>query len=89
MGVLPTARIAGPASLRRLSSGRFSGGHSTHSNTGGSLAIYSWHWGDGTTSRGAAAYHRYAHTGTYTVTLIVVDNAGLRGSRTLRVSVYS
>lgn len=89
MGVPPTARIAGPTSLRRLVFGRFSGARSTDPNTGGAPASYTWRWGDGTTSRGAKATHRYQRTGVHTVTLTVVDNSGLRGSRTLRVTVRS
>src|SRR4051794_10564013 len=50
------------------------------SDPGGSIAGYSWVFGDGTTGTGAAPSHPYTAVGTYTVTLTVTDNNGATGT---------
>jgi len=42
----------------------------------GDTLSYRWDFGDGTTSEGARAVHRYTQGGVYTVTLEVDDNSG-------------
>jgi 6-phosphogluconolactonase (cycloisomerase 2 family) len=44
----------------------------------GRVTRYTWRFGDGTAARvaGAEPTHRYAHAGTYRVTLTVIDDAG-------------
>lgn len=60
---------------------------SASSDTGGSIATYSWNWGDGTANgSGATASHTYASAGTRTITLTVTDNGGLTGSTTRSVT---
>ena len=55
----------------------------------GTIAGYSWNWGDGTTpaSTGTTASHPYAAAGTYTVTLTVTDNQGATDTETKPVTV--
>ncbi len=55
----------------------------------GSIASYDWDFGDGTTSKLANPSHTYNVLGTYTASLVVVDNTGLSGSTTVLVSVQS
>lgn len=43
----------------------------------GSIAAYSWDFGDGTSGTGSSASHTYSDDGTYTVALTVTDNEGL------------
>src|SRR5206468_4409830 len=47
---------------------------STSSDPDGSIASYSWTFGDGATSTVQNPSHTYAAGGTYTVTLTVTDN---------------
>ncbi|NYJ06259.1 beta strand repeat-containing protein [Petropleomorpha daqingensis] len=61
---------------------------SASNDPGGSVASYSWGWGDGTTpGTGVTAGHTYAAGGTYTITLTVTDNGGLTGTTTRTVTV--
>ena len=47
----------------------------------GTIVSYSWDFGDETTSSGSMVSHSYVEDGEYTVTLMVVDNEGLIGSK--------
>ncbi|UCG36298.1 MAG: PKD domain-containing protein [Candidatus Bathyarchaeota archaeon] len=49
---------------------------------------YSWDFGDGTNGTGAAVTHAYNTTGTYSVTLTIVDSDGLSNSHSISLIVY-
>ena len=51
-------------------------GSGSNDPDGGDITQYDWDFGDGTTGTGVAPTHTYDETGTYTVTLIVVDDEG-------------
>lgn len=53
----------------------------------GTVASYSWDFGDGTTGSGATVAHAYAQDGTYTVTVTVTDNDGLTDTTAAPVAV--
>jgi PKD repeat protein len=55
---------------------------STSSDPDGSIASYSWTFGDGGTSTAQNPSHTYAAGGTYTVTLRVTDNQGAQSTTT-------
>ena len=62
---------------------------STSSDPDGTIASYSWNFGDGATSTAANPSHSYTAAGTYTVTLTVTDNQGTSSapfSRSVAVS---
>lgn len=53
----------------------------------GTVAGWSWTFGDGSTSTAQNPAHSYAAAGSYSVTLTVTDNGGATGSTTRTVSV--
>src|SRR5439155_1816750 len=60
---------------------------STSSDPDGSIAAYSWTFGDGATATSQNPAHTYAAGGTYTVTLTVTANQGATGSTSKTVTV--
>jgi PKD repeat protein len=57
------------------------------SDSDGTIASYSWDFGDGDVGSGATASHTYANGGTYQVTLKVTDNRGSDAIQTASVTV--
>ena len=57
------------------------------SSDDGYITNYLWNWGDGTTTSGTKSdpSHVYAAAGTYTITLVITDNASQTGSYQLQV----
>lgn len=53
----------------------------------GSIATYSWDFGDGSSAGGASPTHTFTQGGSYTVTLMVTDNQGAASSVTTTVVV--
>lgn len=60
---------------------------SSSSDTDGTLASYSWDFGDGTGGNGVTVAHTYAEAGTYQVSLTVVDDGGATDRVTRGVTV--
>lgn len=56
-------------------------------DTDGTIVSYEWDFGDGTTGSGATTQHTYGASGTYQVTVTVIDNAGASSVLTLPVNV--
>jgi PKD repeat protein len=61
----------------------------TSTDSDGSIVTRGWDFGDGTTSSATNPSKTYSTPGTYNVTLTVVDNGGLKHSRTAAVTVSS
>ncbi|MGC9553807.1 MAG: PKD domain-containing protein, partial [Thermoplasmatota archaeon] len=59
----------------------------TATDEDGTIANYSWTFGDGNRSYGAQVNHTYADDGVYTVTLTVTDDDGDTASHTEEVSI--
>lgn len=53
----------------------------------GSLIAYQWDFGDGGTAAGLSATHVYAASGTFTVTLTVIDDQAARATDTLVATI--
>lgn len=60
---------------------------STSTDADGTIASYSWNFGDGTTATGVTASHTYTESGTYQVKLTVTDDRGTTDSITQPVAV--
>jgi PKD repeat protein len=58
-------------------------------NTGGKISSVSWNFGDGHTATGASVTHAWATNGTYTLTETLADNAGVRTSRRVTITVVT
>lgn len=90
INLVPTASFtATPSSGTAPLSVSFNASASTDPD--GSIATYSWNFGDGGTTSGTSntASRTYAAAGTVTVTLTVTDNAGATASTTRTVQVDS
>jgi hypothetical protein len=59
------------------------------SDVDGSISQFSWDFGDGSGGMGRRVSHSYAQKGTYTVTLVVVDNVGASDMADQQVIVRS
>jgi len=81
----PTARPGGPYSGTVGAAISFNG--STSSDPDGTIAGYSWNFGDGTTATGATPSKSYSAAGTFTVTLTVTDNQGATNSATTTATI--
>ena len=49
----------------------------------GSIALYAWNFGDGTSSQGPMVSHTYRASGTYSVTLTVTDSQGIAATSSM------
>lgn len=53
----------------------------------GTIASYTWNFGDGATATGGAPLHTYIAQGAYSATLTVADNDGMTDASTLVIVV--
>ncbi|MFN8255823.1 MAG: PKD domain-containing protein [Bacteroidales bacterium] len=81
----PVANANGPYNSTVNTSISFSSAGSSDSN--GTIASYSWSFGDGATSALANPTHAYTAAGTYTVSLTVTDNEGATGTNTTTATI--
>jgi PKD repeat protein len=59
------------------------------SDPDGTIASYSWMFGDGGTGTGVSTSHTYQSAGNYSAVLTVTDNLGATGTATVSISVTS
>lgn len=79
---VPAAVISSVADGRTVT---FDGSSST--NTGGTNVAWYWSFGDGTYDYGVSVTHSYAFSGSYEVTLVVIDEQGRKAVDSATVSV--
>jgi PKD repeat protein len=60
---------------------------SASSDPDGSIVAYDWDFGDGNTGTGVSPSHTYAAGGTYTVSLMVTDDAGATDTATTTATI--
>lgn len=83
----PVSIPGGPYIIEINTTAQFDGRQSYDPD--GSLVIYSWDFGDGTTGRGPALDHVYSSLGNKTLTLRVTDNNGSSNTATTVVTVVA
>jgi RHS repeat-associated protein len=81
----PTANAGGPYTGTTGTNVQFDGNAS--SDTDGTIANYTWNFGDGATGTGSTQAHTYTTTGTFTATLTVTDNLGAQSSANATVTI--
>jgi N,N-dimethylformamidase beta subunit-like, C-terminal/PKD domain/HYDIN/CFA65/VesB-like, Ig-like domain/Cep192 domain 4/Abnormal spindle-like microcephaly-assoc'd, ASPM-SPD-2-Hydin len=81
----PVASVGGPYTGATHQSIQFNG--TASSDPDGTVSTYQWDYGDGSSGTGSFPTHSYAHSGTYTVTLIVADDAGSRNAATTTATI--
>ncbi len=82
----PVAVLAAtPTSGARRLGVQFDGKEST--DPGGEALTYTWDFGDGSSSTGAAPMHSYPTVGTFTATLTVTNETGLSSSTSVEITV--
>ena len=88
-GVNPTATFAFSPSDPIPGSTVFFNASASRAAPGRTIVSYEWDFGDGASGSGVTASRRYPLAGSYTVTLVVTDDAGRRGvaSQTVPVKV--
>ena len=83
----PVAKAGGPYNGTIASPVAFDG--SASSDPDGTIVSYDWTFGDGGTASGAKPTHAYSAAGTYTVTLSVTDDTGLKATATASASIQA
>ncbi len=81
----PVARTSGPYSAMIGVAVQFDASSSTDAD--GSIASYSWSFGDGSMGTGVKPTHSYSSKGTYNVTLTVTDNDNAMDSVMTNVNI--
>lgn len=87
VGVPPTAVIGGPTSVRINQSYTWTSAKSVDKNTGGSITSRTWKLGNTKVGTATTWSHKFTGTGKKTLTLVIVDNTGLRTTKSITVTV--
>jgi PKD repeat protein len=83
----PTAHFTTSPSTPGVNQSVFFNASTSAAGTGHTIAIYAWDFGDGGTGTGVTPTHAYNRAGSFTVNLVVTDEAGQTGSTSAAVSV--
>ena len=86
--IAPTAQLDGPQEGmmgKGLAMVLFDAANSNDSD--GMIVAYKWAFGDGNSMEGVNVMHGYGNTGSYVVTLTVIDDCGAEAQGTLNVDI--
>jgi PKD repeat protein len=86
-GVVPTALFTYSPGGPTVNQTVFFNAAASTAAAGRTLVGYKWDFGDGSSGSGSTTSHKYSKAGTFTVNLIVTDDAGLKGSSNVPVTV--
>jgi subtilase family serine protease len=87
VGEPASVKVSGPSTLKVSKNGSYSAAATTVPNTGAKIATVTWDWGDGKSSTGTSATHKYTKKGTYTISIVVLDSSGVTTKVTKSVKV--
>jgi PKD repeat protein len=83
----PTVDFAVSPSAPGVGQQVFFDANASQAAPGRTITAYDWDFGDGHFGRGVTEAHRYDRLGTFSVTLVVTDSAGRKGTSTKTVTV--
>lgn len=83
----PTARFTSSPSGPAINQDVFFNASQSTASSGRTITTYSWDFGDGSTGSGVTVTHAYTRAGSFTVTLLVTDDANQVGTTTGSVTV--
>lgn len=87
VGVAPVARITGSTSWHVNATAKWSSAASTDPNTGGKIVTRHWKFGALVYGTSTTFSHKFTTLGKRTLTLVLVDNTGLRSEKSITVNV--
>ena len=85
----PTASFTFSPSSPNVGTTVFFNAQASSAPFGRTIVSYDWTFGDGETGSGVNPSHKFESTGTFTVTLVVTDSSGRKGTRTTTITVTS
>ncbi|HKC27721.1 MAG TPA: PKD domain-containing protein [Jatrophihabitans sp.] len=87
VGVPPTAVIGGPTVVKINKSYTWTSAKSVDKNTGGAIASRTWRLGSTKVGTATTWSKKFTSIGKKTLTLVIVDNTGMRSTKSITITV--